>query len=107
VSIGDDLPAVSAIRNDAAGELVSRAYAILRDLQGKRLGGGQTSAKLIEQVQDDAFLHEHFGIGYFAVVRGAQPQYTVQPVLFPALLRFIIYPHVVQPQGQLNSNEKL
>jgi len=106
VSIGDDLPAVSAIRDDAGGELVSRAYAILRDLQGKRLGGGQTSAKLIEQVQNDAFLHEHFGIGYFAVVRGAQPQYTVQPVLFSALLGFIIYPHVVQPQRQLR-NEKL
>jgi len=95
--VTNHLAVLSAILDDAFRELVPRAHALLRDGQGKGLGRGQTGAKLIEQIENDAFLHEDLGIGYSAVLGGAQPQYAVQPSLLAALLDFIIYAEISQP----------
>lgn len=100
MSVADRL-AVSAILGDAFRQLIPRACAFLGDGQGKGLGRGQTGAKLIEQIQNDALLHEDLGVSCPAVPGGAQPQYTVQPVFLAALLGFVIYAEIPQPQCQL------
>lgn len=84
VAIGDDFLGAFPARRDALCKLLPRGRAFRRNGQGIRLGGGQAGAELVEQVEDDAFLHEDLGVGDFAVIRGAEPQQTVQPVLLSA-----------------------
>lgn len=104
VTVSDDFLGIFTVR-DASRKLHPRVRALLRNCQRVRLRGGQAGAKLIEEIEDDAFLHEDLGVGHFAVVRGTEPQQTVQPVLLAALLGFVTDAQIMQPQRQLQHRD--